>query len=140
MADLYKGKCHCGAVQYQGQGKPHLHVCHCSDCLGWNGGPFIAAMFDKGITLQTADAVKWYESSEVADRGSCATCGTVLFYRGKGGEVSSVAAGTLSDQAGLPDIGEHIFIDEKPAYYDFKDDAPRLTGAEVIANFQDDQS
>ncbi|MEQ8435477.1 MAG: GFA family protein [Oceanicaulis sp.] len=136
MTERHEGRCHCGAVRYAGLGAIETHVCHCTDCLGWVGGPFIAAMFDDGVDLQTPEAVRWYESSEVASRGSCAACSTALFYKGNGRGISSVSAGTLVDQISPPTIGEHIFIDQKPEYYDFAGDAPRLTRAQLLAEIE----
>jgi len=34
-------------------------------------------------------------------------------------------------------IEEHIYIDKKPPWYEFSDDAPRLTGAEFFARLQE---
>ena len=51
-------------------------------------------------------------------------------------------AGSLDAPPGIA-IAEHIFVEEKPAYYDFADEAPRVTGAEVFERFtgpQDGQS
>lgn len=36
----------------------------------------------------------------------------------------------------LEPIEEHIFIDRKPPWYDFADDAPRLTAAEFMEHMQ----
>ncbi len=131
----HTGHCLCGATAYEGKGEPHMHVCHCSNCTRWSGGPFIGLRFADGIAITTPDALTWFASSEWAERGSCSKCGSVMFYKLRG-ETSPqvVSAGSLDAAPGV-DISEHIFIEEKPAYYDFADSAPRVTGAEVFERF-----
>lgn len=136
------GKCLCSAVAYTGKGqRGHIHVCHCADCRRWTGGPYMGVQFAEGVTIDTPDAVNWYASSDWAARGSCKTCGTTMFYRLNAvPDDLAVTAGSLDDTTGLGQIEEHIFIDSKPDYYDLTGDAPRITGAEVFARFQDSQS
>jgi hypothetical protein len=133
------GHCLCGAVVYRTSGAPHMHVCHCSNCTRWSGGPFIGMRFDGGVEIGNPDGVNWYASSEWAERGSCKACGGALFYRFRQDPSQVIVAAGSLDSAPETAIGEHIFIDEKPAYYDFAGDAPRLTGAEVFARFQSSQ-
>jgi len=91
--------------------------------------------FEGGIQIMSGP-VQWYASSEWAERGSCLGCGSALFYKMReDANPQSVSAGSLDKAPGLA-ISEHIFIEEKPAYYDFADSAPRITGAEVVARFQ----
>jgi hypothetical protein len=131
------GHCLCGAVLYRASGEAHLHVCHCSNCTRWSGGPYIGARFDGGIEIANPDAVTWYASSQWAERGSCKACGGAMFYRFRQDPLQViVSAGSLDAADPGVGISEHIFIDEKPSYYDFAGDAPRLTGAEVLARFQ----
>jgi hypothetical protein len=138
----HTGHCLCGAVAYTGKGqRGHIHVCHCDSCRRWTGGPYLGVQFSEGVSIGTPDAVNWYESSDWAMRGSCRTCGTAMFYRLKSApDDLAVTAGSLDDTTGIGQIEEHIFIDSKPDYYDFVGDAPRVTGAEVFARFQDEQS
>lgn len=131
----HKGRCLCGAVAFEGIGAPQVTACHCGMCRRWHGGPSVAARFAGGITIvDGTDTVGWWRSSDWAERGFCKTCGSTLFYR-------LVETGEIMGEAGsfdLPDglvITEHYFIDEKPDYYAFSDDAPRLTGAEVFARY-----
>ena len=136
------GHCLCGAVTYRGLGgpHPHMHVCHCTNCQRWSGGPFIGLRFDGGIEIGNPEGVNWYPSSDWAERGSCKACGGAMFYRMRQDPSQViVSAGSLDTVGGAVAIGEHIFIDEKPAYYDFAGDAPRVTGAEVFARYQSPQ-
>ncbi|NNU14708.1 GFA family protein [Parvularcula sp. ZS-1/3] len=129
------GRCLCGAVTYEATSEHDaIGICHCTDCLRWMGGPF------HGVdckTLKTDGPVLWYRSSDHAERGSCSKCGTALFWKMIDGSHPTVTAGSLDAPEAMNGIKSHIFIDQKPGYYDFKGDAPRLTGEEVIALFME---
>lgn len=131
----HTGHCLCGAVTYTGKGDFIMQVCHCASCRRWTGSPAMTLTFAAGIDITTPAAILWYRSSDFAERGSCTACGTALFYRLIDGDDINVSAGSLDDQGAIRQIEEHIFIDEKPAHYDFSGNAPRVTGAEVVARF-----
>lgn len=129
------GRCLCGDVTFRGLGAPKgVHCCHCRDCARWNGGPLMAVEFTGG--LEISGPVRWFASSDWAERGSCGRCGSALFWRMQDGSVSNVAVGAFDDQTLFPGIASHIFVDSQPAYYAFADTAPRLTAAEVLAAFE----
>lgn len=132
-----KGACHCGAVRFEGQG-PIMGVdaCHCATCRQLNGGPYMGVRFRDGIALIQSDALKWYDSSEWARRGFCSQCGASLLYNLKGTEFYAVSSGCIDMPADMA-IGQEGFIDEKPDFYNLAGEHPRLTGAEAIARFQD---
>lgn len=137
MAETYKGHCLCGAVQLEGRGEPRLDACHCDMCLHWHGGPAIAVVFSEGIAVTAGkDVIGVYDSSEWATRQFCTRCGSTLYFKMKNSEKFSAQAGLFDLPDGL-EIGEHIFIDEKPGWYDFTGDAPRLTGAETLEKYAD---
>lgn len=128
------GRCLCGAVTYTGKGTASgVHVCHCSDCAKWLGGPFMGVTFEDGGDID--GPVRWFKSSGHGERGSCGTCGSALFWRMQDGGFFTDTAGSLDTATHLAPIDEHIFIDSKPAYYDFTGKAPRLTAAEIMARF-----
>lgn len=128
------GRCLCGAVAFTGIGEPGpVSCCHCRDCARWNGGPLMAVSFAGGFHIE--GPVRWYQSSEWGERGSCATCGSALFWRMRDGSATNVSVGALDDPSAFGPIDSHIFIDSKPATYDFADDAPRLTAQEVWEKF-----
>ena len=131
------GGCLCGAIRYTvEEGPQKISICHCSMCRRWSGGPMMAVHPKKPVRLDAAETLAWFDSSEWAERGFCSRCGTPMFYRLKQAPEELIpTAGSLDDPADVLGISRHIFIDEKPAFYDFADDTPRLTGAEVIAAF-----
>lgn len=130
-----KGSCLCGAVNISMQVKDNgVGVCHCGMCRRWTGGPLFAIECDQGLTLDGETNVSVYASSEWAERGFCKQCGTHLFYRLKDGSLYAVPPGLLESTDALV-FDQQIFIDEKPAYYEFANKTRMLTGAEVFARF-----
>jgi hypothetical protein len=79
------------------------------------------------------DNITCYASSDWAERGFCAKCGSNLFYRMKEPERYIMCTGSFDDQSAFKLVGE-IYIDEKPPGYDFAGDHPRQTGAEFLAS------
>jgi hypothetical protein len=73
--------------------------------------------------LEGEGAVRWFKSSNHAERGFCRTCGSSLFWRPADGTRMSVAAGAIDPPTGLS-IAHHIFVAEQSDYYDIRDDAP----------------
>lgn len=133
------GHCLCGTVKLEGRGAVTVNVCHCDMCLHWHGGPGIAAYFEDGVTVTAgADQITAYDSSDWAQRSFCSKCGSTLYYKLKSLTEQHFAQAGLFDLPEETQIVEHIFIDEKPAYYDFADSAPRLTGAETLAKYASD--
>ena len=127
------GQCLCGEVQFTGtpiQGRG-IHVCHCGQCRRWASGPYMSARMEGGVTLTKDDGLAWFASSDVGERGFCRRCGSTMFWRTTGAERDwAVSVGTLAEGHGQ-EIAKHIWIDDKPDFYDFADDTPRLTAVEA---------
>ena len=70
--------------------------------------------------------LKWFHSSDKARRGFCQECGASLFYERLGEKNLSIAAGMLDATERLNTIA-HIFIDDKPDYYEVDDDLPKFS-------------
>ncbi len=77
------GGCQCGAVRYRVDGPPHgADICHCRMCQRAVSQPFMAVFqVKRGALTWTAGAPKTYRSSNVAERGFCADCGSPLYFR-----------------------------------------------------------
>jgi hypothetical protein len=95
------GGCQCGAVRYRLDGEPvGSNICHCRMCQKAGGAPFMAfagaALAD---FVWTRGAPKVFASSDIAERGFCAECGTPLTYRPLGRDRIAVTIGSL-DHAG----------------------------------------
>ena len=129
------GKCLCGAVTFTADDvETHVHGCHCSMCRNWSGGPLLAASVGS-IQFEGEEHIGRYSSSEWAERGFCARCGSNLFYRLKEADRYIVCTGAFDDQSPFELVGE-IYIDEKPPGYEFAGDHPRQTGEEFMASLQ----
>ncbi len=116
------GHCLCGAVRFHGrQTTDALRACHCGQCRRWSGHVWAAA----GVAdLQVEGPVRWFASSEAAERGFCTECGSALFWKTRDGSEVDVAAGALDQPKGLQLQG-HIFVADKGDYYDIADGLPQ---------------
>ena len=74
-----------------------------------------------------------FRSSEWAERGFCPACGTHLFYRLRASGEYILPAGLFQDAEFL--MSSEIFIDEKPGFYEFRNDTEKLTGQQVFEKF-----
>lgn len=134
-AQQQSGGCLCGAVRFTATpADREVGACHCSMCRRWSAGPFLVR--DCGTSLKIEDQANLgvYRSSEWAERAFCKMCGTPLYYRLIDKDMYFVSAEAFDD---LDDLAftSQIFIDEKPAYYDFANKTHNMTGAEVLAQF-----
>lgn len=124
------GGCLCGAVRYTVKGPLRDVVnCHCSMCRRLHGsfGPHSKAP-KANITITRDDGLAWYKTSDVARRGFCRDCGSNLFWEPVGQDATGIVAGSLDDPAGLRTIG-HIFVGEKPGFYEISDELPQFEGS-----------
>jgi len=134
------GKCLCGAVTFNAKiAEPHVGACHCVMCRKWGSGPFMEVDCGTDVSYEGAENISTFSSSDWAERGFCAKCGSNLFYRLKESGQTMMAVGLLDDDSGLALKGQ-VFIDEKPPYYNFAEKTENLTGAEVFALFGGDGS
>ena len=134
------GHCLCGDVRYSARlGALEVGACHCSMCRRWSGGPLLAVEVEEGsVKFEDAGRISTYRASEWGERGFCRNCGTVLFWRMQDGSHFALCAGTLDDDVALSFTTE-IFIDEKPAYYEFANPTAKLTGQQVFEMFSAEQ-
>ena len=128
------GGCPCGAVRYEALDvNPEYHACHCGTCRRWGGGPFLS-VDAASSEFENEASILCYDSSEWASRGSCADCGSSLFYHFKPEDRYVLCAGSFDDQSALV-LAHEIYIDHKPAGYEFRGEQPVMTEAEVLANY-----
>ncbi len=133
------GKCLCGSVELEAElSSTEAAACHCSMCRNWSGGPMMAVECGDSLKVSDEASVIRYQSSEWAERGFCARCGTHLFYFLKPANQYHIPAGLLDTEAEYK-FSHQIFIDEKPDYYNFSNETQNMTGAEVFAHFESEQ-
>jgi hypothetical protein len=123
----HEGGCMCAAVRYQVTGPLRDVVgCHCSQCRRMTGHFMAASAARLADFSVLCDAtLRWYEASADARRGFCATCGSTLFWSGRGLDYISIAAGSLDDARGLK-FACHIFVADKGAYYEIEPGVPQI--------------
>jgi hypothetical protein len=122
----HSGSCLCGGVRYRIDGALRgVIACHCSQCRRTSG--HYAAMTSApsaNITLTESAALRWYRSSDTAERGFCAVCGGNLFWKLQGRDAWSITAGTLDVPTGIA-MEQHIFVADKSDYYGIDDGLPK---------------
>ena len=120
------GRCLCGAIRYQSDVPPlWTALCHCESCRRAASAPVVAWM---GFPT---DAVKWtgdrsfYQSSDIATRGFCATCGAQMSFESRRwpGEIHLYAASLDDPQDYRPDL--HCHYAERLSWLHVADDLPK---------------
>ena len=130
-----KGSCVCKAVQFEVSAmSTDVGACHCKTCRTWGGGPFMAVNCGSDVAFTGEEHIKKYDSSEWAERGFCTQCGTHLFVRIKPNNRYIITAGIIEDGQPL-NFKSQVFIDEKPDFYNFKEETQNMTGPECFAKF-----
>jgi hypothetical protein len=98
------GGCQCGVVRYRLRQAPEwASLCHCRMCQKAGGAPFMAffAVRQENLVV-THGAFATFRSSEIAERGFCAACGTPLTYRMDGRDHISLTIGSLDHPESVP--------------------------------------
>jgi hypothetical protein len=109
-------------------------ACHCSMCRRETGSVWMA-LRALDLTFDRDDTLRWYTSSDWAERGFCSTCGASLFYRVTVEPYQGntfVAMGALDDSSGLV-LTSEMFTDRRPEGYRFAGDLQGMTEAEAFA-------
>ncbi|HEY1314569.1 MAG TPA: GFA family protein [Steroidobacteraceae bacterium] len=123
---MHTGGCLCGAVRYRVRGALRgVIACHCAQCRRTSG--HFAAMSSApsaAIELTSSAELRWYRSSDTAERGFCGRCGGNLFWRQNGSPTTSITAGSLDTPTQLA-IEQHIFVADKSDYYSITDGLPQ---------------
>lgn len=129
------GGCLCGAVRFKATPpKPNMDACHCGMCRRWTGGPWLTVSCDHAVEIEDETHLGVYVSSDWAERCFCKNCGGTLFWRMRDGSMTTVSAQAFDDPGQFKFVDE-IYIDEKPANYEFANSTHKMTGAEVVAMF-----
>ncbi len=126
------GGCLCGAVRYEIRGPLREVIgCHCGQCLRSHGNfaAYTATPEDQ-ITLVEERGLAWYASSDKARRGFCRECGSSLLWKPVGKRYVAVSAGSFDQPSGL-ELTSHIFVDDKPDFYEITDGLPQHGGSGV---------
>lgn len=128
METIARGSCLCGAVRFEARGPlRQVIACHCTQCRKASGHFTAATRCATADLTISGDGLRWYRSSDVAERGFCGVCGSSLFWRPLGGDTTSVSAGAIDGPTGLTLVAQ-IHVDAKGDYYDLPDVPVRRQG------------
>jgi len=130
-----EGSCLCGKVRISAANiGDKVGACHCGMCRKWGGGPLMAIDCGTDVSFEGEENITVYNSSEWAERGFCKECGSHLFYRLKGNQKYIMSVGLFENTDDFV-FNHQVFIDKKPAYYEFKNNTENMTEAEVFAKY-----
>ncbi|MFT7582569.1 MAG: hypothetical protein ACI9MR_004251 [Myxococcota bacterium] len=124
---MHTGSCLCGAVRFTvDRALPAPDACHCTNCRKQSGHYYAGTDVPRAaLSVQGADAVRWYQSSEKVRRGFCGTCGANLFFDPIiETDWTSVAMGAF-DTPTQTQLAIHIFVANKGDYYEISDGLPQ---------------
>ena len=125
---IRSGGCLCGSVRFEVTERPtKVPYCHCKMCQRWSGSVLASwADFGRDGFRCTKGAIKYFRSSEHAERGFCEACGSSLVQRPLDGDWFAVATGCLDNsEEFLPD--EHCGIESQASWLKIDDQLPRST-------------
>ena len=75
------GGCQCGRIRYSAEiGSDEAYLCHCRMCRRATGGASIAFVSTPIASVRWETQPDWYQSSPIAHRPFCSTCGTPLGF------------------------------------------------------------
>lgn len=107
------GGCQCGAVRYELHTTPKSTICHCRMCQKAVGNVFAAlAMVKKSDLTWISGEPSFYASSNLAQRGFCAACGTPLTFAFNERDTIEVTTGSLDTPAAFQ-MTEHFGIESR---------------------------
>jgi len=123
------GQCLCGAVRFEAVGPfRDVWACHCRQCARWSGHYVAAtAVLREKLSISDTKNLRWFRSSDAAERGFCVKCGSSLFWRAFDAKSVSIMAGVIDPPLGLR-ISDHIFTGDKSDYYEICDGAAQHGG------------
>lgn len=100
MSKTLTGGCQCGRVRYSATiENDDAYLCHCRMCQRATGGFAAAFVNVPQAALSWQTEADWYQSSPIAHRPFCSTCGTPLGFAFLDGEGIDLMVGSFDDPA-----------------------------------------
>ncbi|MEI9994171.1 MAG: GFA family protein [Rhizomicrobium sp.] len=123
---MHTGSCLCGAVRFTvSVALPPPDACHCMQCRKQSGHIFVSTDVPRSaVTIEGAENVTWYRSSEKVRRGFCSTCGASLFWDPIHKDWIGIAMGAF-DRPTQTQLAINVFVTEKGDYYEITDGLPQ---------------
>ncbi|WP_172122805.1 MULTISPECIES: GFA family protein [unclassified Devosia] len=109
MSESWSGGCQCGAVRYRFTERPsNAHICHCRMCQKAFGAFYAPLVGGRRSAWElTRGTLATFMSSDHAERGFCARCGTPLTFRYTEGDRIAVSIGSLDHPEAFPPVDQH---------------------------------
>ena len=100
MSETMQGGCACGAVRFAADiDSDEAYLCHCRMCQRATGSVSIAFKNLPQSAVRWSSGPDWYDSSPIAKRPYCATCGTSLGFQYKEGPNLDLTVAAFDDPA-----------------------------------------
>lgn len=135
MSDDLKGHCLCGAVTIAVTGPlGEISACHCEMCTRWSGSVQMGVEVAQARVTVEGPA-KTHQSSVLAERAWCDTCGSALWFRytsARDAGYFELAPG-LFENAGGARLTRVVYADCAPDGYGLAGDALRVSKAQYEA-------
>ena len=130
-SSVFKGGCLCGAVRYRATSAPVRGViCHCPMCRKHSGAPALAFVHfrSQDFTWLGGQPTR-YRSSEFAERGFCAACGSTLsMHEEVLADRVQIVAGSLDEPQRIH-IDDHVWTQHQLPWLRIEDRLPRYTAS-----------
>ena len=112
MTKTMTGGCLCGRVGYTVEVEDdEAYLCHCAMCRKATGGVAEAFKNVKRDRLTWLSEPDWYDSSDIARRPFCASCGSPLGWTSReDSDNFDITVGSLDDPSSLRPV-EHIWTE-----------------------------
>ena len=134
MTKTMTGGCQCGRIRYTAQvSNNDAYLCHCRMCQRASGGVSIAFKGFKAGDVVWVHEPDWYQSSPIARRPFCATCGTPLGFQYLDSDKLDLTVGSFDDPSGFGPVAHfgaesirEAWIDTSALRRDRADEYPSL--------------
>lgn len=107
------GGCACGAVTFRAKAPKTYGICHCEMCRRWTGGAWMGVQCN---TAEFSGPIKVWQSSRIAKRGFCGSCGSSVYHWPKNAKGPTIGQGLFFDQSGWT-LTREIMANERPEPY-----------------------
>lgn len=136
MTMTMTGGCACGRVRFEADvDSDEAYLCHCRMCQRATGGVSIAFKSVKQANLVWTPTPDWYQSSPIARRPFCRTCGTPLGFQFVEGENCDLTIGSFDDPSAFRPTTQ-FGMESRHAAWSDTSDLPGTRGDEYGALVQ----
>lgn len=98
MAGTMQGGCACGRVRFDAEIEDdEAYLCHCRMCQKASGNVSLAMKNIPQERVRWSTEPDWYDSSPIARRPFCATCGTTLGFAFKDSQDMDLTVAAFDD-------------------------------------------